>query len=62
VAGITTSGGYAHWLDRSLAVAYLDADLARPGTQLEVEILGDRRPAVVVREPLFDPDNRRPRA
>jgi dimethylglycine dehydrogenase len=62
VAGITTSGGYAHWLERSLAVAYLDADLTRPGTRLEVEILGDRRPAVVVAEPLFDPENRRPRA
>ena len=28
VAGITTSGGYAYWLDRSLAVAYVDAEVA----------------------------------
>ncbi len=40
VAGITTSGGYGYWLDRSLAVAYLDADLAVPGTRLAVEVLG----------------------
>ena len=62
VAGITTSGGYAYWLDRSLAVAYVDAEVAAPGTRLEVEILGDRRPAVVLTEPPFDPENQRPRS
>jgi dimethylglycine dehydrogenase len=62
VVGITTSGGYAHCLGRSLAVAYLDASAATPGTFLAVEILGDRRPARVVADPLFDPENRRPRA
>jgi dimethylglycine dehydrogenase len=36
--------------------------LAVPGTALEVEILGERRRAVVAREPLYDPDNRRLRA
>jgi dimethylglycine dehydrogenase len=61
VVGITTSGGYGHWLDRSLAVAYLDAELAVPDTRLAVEILGERRPAVVLAEPPFDPENRRPR-
>jgi dimethylglycine dehydrogenase len=62
VVGITTSGGYAHWLGRSLAVAYLDAEAAAPGTRLEVEILGARRPARAVAEPLFDPTNLRLRA
>jgi dimethylglycine dehydrogenase len=62
VVGITTSGGYGHWLGRSLAVAYVDAGVAEPGTHLTVEILGARRPAVVAREPLFDPENHRPRA
>jgi dimethylglycine dehydrogenase len=61
VGGITTSGGYGHWLGQSLAVAYIDADLATPGTQLIVEILGQRRPARVLAEPPFDPENRRPR-
>lgn len=62
VVGITTSGGYAHWLGQSLAVAYVDAAVAIPGTRLGVEILGDHRPAVVLREPPFDPENLRPRA
>jgi dimethylglycine dehydrogenase len=62
VVGITTSGGYGYCLERSLAVAYLDAGVARPGTSLAVEILGDPRPAVVLAEPPFDPENRRPRS
>jgi dimethylglycine dehydrogenase len=62
VVGITTSGGYAHWLGCSLAVAYLDAEFAMPGTSLIVEILGERRPAVVLAEPPFDPENRRSRS
>jgi dimethylglycine dehydrogenase len=60
VVGITTSGGYAHWLGRSLAVAYVDAEVSAPGTRLEVEILGERRPARAAAEPLFDPENLRP--
>src|SRR5262245_54072043 len=62
VVGITTSGGYAHWLDQSLAVAYVDAALATPGTPLTVEVLGEHRPAVVLTEPPFDPENCRPRS
>ena len=31
VVGITTSGGYAHWLGLSLAVAYLDAEVLGAG-------------------------------
>jgi dimethylglycine dehydrogenase len=61
VAGITTSGGFAHWLGRSLAVAYLDAEVSLPSAPLAVEILGERRPARVIAEPPFDPENRRPR-
>ena len=43
-------------------MAYVDAEVAIPGTRLAVEILGDRRPAVVLAEPPFDPENRRPRS
>jgi dimethylglycine dehydrogenase len=38
------------------------SDLARSGTELEVEILGTRRRAVVASEPLYDPENARLRA
>jgi dimethylglycine dehydrogenase len=60
--GLVTSGGFGYRLNRSIALAYVRADLTAPGTQLEVEILGERRPAVVAREPLYDSHNARLRA
>jgi len=60
--GLVTSGGYGYRLKRSIALAYVRSDLSAPGTELEVGILGERRRAVVGREPLYDPDNLRLRA
>ena len=60
--GLVTSGGFGHRLGRSIALAYLRADLAVPGKVLDIEILGDRRRAIVGREPLYDPENARLRA
>jgi dimethylglycine dehydrogenase len=62
VVGITTSGAWSHTLDRSIALAYVRADLAAAGTALELDVLGERCAATVGREPLFDPDNQRPRS
>lgn len=62
VVGLVTSGGYGYRLNRSIALAYVRADLAAPGTPLEVEILGERCPAVVARAPLYDPENLRLRS
>jgi dimethylglycine dehydrogenase len=60
--GLVTSGGYGYRLNRSIALAYLRADLSAPGTELEVEILGERRRALIGSEPLYDPHNLRLRA
>jgi dimethylglycine dehydrogenase len=60
--GLITSGGYGYRLNRSIALAYVRADLTEPGTALEVEILGEHRPALVGREPLYDPHNLRLRS
>jgi dimethylglycine dehydrogenase len=59
VVGLATSGGWSHTLERSLALAYVRADLATAGTRLEVEIFGERRAATVGHEPLYDPQNQR---
>ena len=59
VVGHVTSGGYGHRVGRSLAFAYLPVEHAAPGTALSVEILGSRRPAVVVAQPVYDPGNER---
>ena len=57
VVGLVTSGGYGYRLRQSIALAYVRTDLSQPGTKLEVEILGERRSAVVAAEPLYDPQN-----
>jgi dimethylglycine dehydrogenase len=57
--GYVASGGYGHTVRRSIALAYLPVGHAEPGTALEVELLGERRPAVVVEQPIYDPRNQR---
>ena len=60
--GLVTSGGYGYSVGKSIALAYVRIDLTEPGTELEVEILGQRRRAVVAKEPIYDPSNARLRA
>ncbi|MGH6900328.1 MAG: GcvT family protein [Geminicoccaceae bacterium] len=57
--GLVGSAGYGHTLAQSIALAYVTRELATPGTELEVEIFGARRPAVIATAPLLDPENRR---
>jgi dimethylglycine dehydrogenase len=57
--GLVASGGYGHTLGKSIALAYVRTDLAKPGTELDVLVLGERRKAVVAEEPLYDPENAR---
>ncbi len=60
--GLVTSGGYGFRIGKSIALAYVRADLAVEGHGLEVEILGRRCVATVMREPLYDPLNERLKA
>ena len=60
--GMTSSGGYGHRVEKSIAMGYVKPDFAKPGTQLEVEVLGKKRAARVVAMPLFDPKNERMKA
>ena len=63
VVGVTSSGAYGHRVRKSLAFAYVHPDFAAPGTEIEVDILEDRRAAVVLDgDPVFDPQNERLRA
>lgn len=59
--GSVSSGGYGHRTKKSLAFAYVDPRLTAPGTNFEVVILADRRPARVLPEPVYDPNNEKPR-
>ncbi len=55
VLGWVTSGGYGYSVQKSIAYAYLPMAHSAPGSALDVEILGERIPALVTREPLWDP-------
>ena len=63
IVGETTSGGWGYRVNASIALGMVRADLATPGTELEVEIYGERCKAVVQEDqPLWDPTNERLRA
>ena len=63
VVGETTSGAWGYRVNASIALGMVRADLAVPGTELEVEIYGERCRAVVQEDqPLWDPENARIRA
>jgi len=64
VVGWVTSGGYAHYVGKSMAQGYVPAALAENESTglFEIEILGKRRPARINIEPLFDPKGERMRA
>jgi dimethylglycine dehydrogenase len=61
VVGFVTSGGYAHHSECSVAIGFLPTALAVPGQSVFIEILGERRAAKVLAEPLFDPNSERMR-
>jgi aminomethyltransferase len=54
--GSVTSGGFAPSLNAPIAMAYVPAAYAAPGTQLEIEVRGKRLPATVTPLP-FVPHN-----
>ncbi len=62
VVGRVTSGGYGYTVERSIAYAYIPADRAAPGQDVDVEIFGSWVHGQVAAEPLFDPAGERIRA
>ncbi len=61
VVGSTASVAYGHSVGTILAFAYIKPRAAAPGTDLEVVIAGEARPARVLGEPAYDPENSKPR-
>ncbi|MER9673256.1 MULTISPECIES: FAD-dependent oxidoreductase [unclassified Mesorhizobium] len=63
VVGWVTSGGYAHYVEKSMAQGYVPAALAENESAglFEIEILGHRRPARINVEPPFDPSGEKMR-
>ncbi|TIP94300.1 MAG: FAD-dependent oxidoreductase [Mesorhizobium sp.] len=61
VVGWVTSGGYAHYIRKSMAQGYVPAAGNESAGLFEIEILGSRRPARINVEPPFDPSGEKMR-
>mgnify|MGYP000123000720 FL=1 len=59
VTGFCTSGGYSHHADTAVALGLIPTEAAAPGLEVEIEILGEMRPARMLETPLFDPEGAR---
>jgi len=53
--GIVTSGTMSPCLEVGIGMAYLPAEHAAPGTEIEIDVRGKQRPAVVTTKPLYPP-------
>lgn len=62
VIGVTTSGAYGHAVGKQIIFAYVKPVGGTPPSTFEVEILGERHRADVLSEPIYDPNNERPRS
>lgn len=60
VVGWVTSGGYAHYVGKSLAQGYVPKELVGDD-EFEIELIGEMKKARINHEPLFDPKGERMR-
>jgi dimethylglycine dehydrogenase len=60
VVGWVTSGGYAHYVGKSLAQGYIPKELVG-NDEFEIELIGEMKKARINHEPLFDPKGERMR-
>ena len=57
MVGRATAGGYGWRVGKSLALGFVKPELAAEGTELEIDVLGERKPAKVIAESPYDPEN-----
>ena len=58
VVGVVTSGSYGFRTKKSLAFAYIKSDLA-DDSNLEIEIQGKKRKAIILHRVVYDPENKK---
>jgi dimethylglycine dehydrogenase len=59
--GQVTSGGYAHWAGKSMAMGYVAAEHAVDGAEFDIQIFEQVRRARIAMTPLFDANGGRQR-
>jgi len=62
VVGFVTSAAHGYSVEQSIAYAWLPTPVADGAGQLEIEYFGERYPARVAADPLFDPQMQRMKA
>ena len=60
--GYVTSGGFAHFVNKSIAFSYLDTNELNSGKGIQVEINGDLFNCSIIKEPLYDPSGQKMRS
>jgi len=53
--GYITSGGFAHFMKKSVAYSYLDEKISKTNEKFQVEINGNFYNCSIIKEPLYDP-------
>jgi dimethylglycine dehydrogenase len=59
--GNVTTGGYGYFVEKSLAIGYVETHAFVPGAKVYVAILGRDVAAQILARPPFDPDGLRMR-
>jgi len=62
LVGRATAGYYGHALRKSLGLGYVTPEFAQLGSELMIEILGERKRATVLIDSPYDPENKELRA
>ena len=57
VVGRGTSGGYGHFIQKSLMLGYIESDYANIGQECQVRLLDKLLPAKIIAESPYDPEN-----
>ncbi len=53
--GYITSGGFAHYVKKSIAFSYIDEKILKTNNKFQVEINGSFYECEIIKEPLYDP-------
>jgi dimethylglycine dehydrogenase len=55
LVGYVTSGGYGHTIGKSIAMALVNRELAIPGTELRIHVVGEERACRIIEPSPYDP-------
>ena len=60
--GYVTSGGFAHFVNKSVAFTFVDQKNIKSENKIQVEINGDLFNCSIIKEPLYDPSGQKMRS